>query len=338
VRKPLYAFPHVNGHDDPLIGLAQTTNESHPGFIRLAVDGGAGVGNFTDELITGIAGSSVIAFEPLPDNVRVMQSRFGGSPAVDIRELAIGDRQAQVRFEIPERAGIPDSMWEPGTSYAGFVSRSLLIPTVKSWAKRVLRRSRPNHEVISVRMARLDTQLHEAPDLIKLDLEGGEPAAVAGLGALLAETKVMKIEVLIQTGMPGQGLAKSECVRALRAAGFHIFVQDFLFAVPEANGVSEELRRYFTSLGVEIDWEKPLSPSQPLRFVQGRWPEDRPLPIEGRFTMGKLRSVELNSELARLLAESNAAFFMVDLIALNGRYAKQWTSALPESLLERGKI
>jgi FkbM family methyltransferase len=330
--KSLYAFPRFNGSRDPLIGLAKEMNLKHPGFIRLVVDGGAGVGSFTDAVINDIADASVICFEPLPNNVRVLRSRFGQRPAVKIRETALGDRPATVTFEVPDRLGIPDTWWEPGTSYGGFVSRSLLVPTLKNWAKRVLGRETPRYQRISVQMARLDSQLEESPDLLKLDLQGGEPEAINGLGGFLAKTKVIKLEVIVKGGVPGQGLAKSQCFRALREAGFLVFVCDFHFAVPQ---LSVELRGYLTRCGVEIEWEKQF-PSQREMHVCGRWPENRPLPIESQSLLGKPR-VGLNSELENLLSESGALFFSIDLIALNRNYAQQWQSVLSESLLKNGE-
>ena len=316
-----YAFPKSLGTaDDPFIGLIQISNQRFPGFINVVVDGGAGIGSFVDRVLKGSTGCKVIAFEPLPENVKVLRSRFNAISSVDIREQALGDRSTLVSFDVPERKGIPNSLWEPGTSYDGHVRRKGVLPTVKRFAKMILRpgSSSQKVETICVKMVRLDSALGACPDVVKLDLQGGEPEALIGLGGLLPQAKVAKVEIQMLSGK-----VRGRCVQLLKDAGFFFLVEDLQFAVPE---MTKELRRALNEIGVEIEYEGRLHPSDPLVMVKGSWPAGRPLPIQNG---------ELTREFASVLAAAKAIYFQVDLVALNGRYAEQWRSLLPVELLER---
>lgn len=316
-----YSFPKgVGSGDDPFIGLIEIANKQIPGFIQTVVDGGAGIGSFVDRVLKGAKGCKVVAYEPLPENAKVLRSRFSGVNSVDIREAALGDMAMRVSFEVPERKGIPNSLWSPGTSYGGHVSKSGFLSSVKGLAKKVLRPGNASNqmETISVQMVRLDSELSACPDVVKLDLQGGEPEALNGLGAHLPQVKIAKIEIQ----MLGGG-ARSQCVRILKEAGFLLYVEDLQFSVPQ---VTNELRQALSDNGVEIEFEGRLSPSDPQIMIKGSWPSERPLPIQ---------NFELVREFLNVLTSSKALYFQVDLVALNGRYAKQWKTLLPTDLLEK---
>lgn len=319
-----FAFPRTLGSgDDPFIGLIEVANLKYPGFIKSVIDGGAGVGSFVDRVLKGTTGCRVIAYEPLPENAKVLRSRFSGVSAVDIREAALGDRVTQVSFEVPERKGIPNSLWTPGTSYGGHVRRSGILPLIKGIARKLLRRGsrlQPQHrqESILVRMTRLDAELNVPPDLVKLDLQGGEPEALKGLGNLLPQVKVAKIEIQMLGGD-----ARTQCARIFRDAGFNLYIEDLQFSVPQ---MTDTLRQALNQIGIEIEYEGRLSPSDPQIMIKGSWPTDRPLPIQ---------DLDLSTEFANVLLRAKASYFQVDLVALNGRYSEQWKSLLPSELLEK---
>lgn len=341
----VYAFPRDLGSgDDPFIEFIEMTNNQFPRFFRRVIDGGAGTGSFTDRVVKSSADCTVIDYEPLPENAIALRSRFNGVPSVEIREAALGERLTDVSFKVPEREGLNDHIyWVPGTSYGGYVSKPGFLPLVKSGflpvakhlAKKVLRRGNPpQFENITVEMVRLDDELNSAPDIVKRDLQGGEPDAVGGMGSLLAQVKVVKVEVLLKGGMGGQGAAKSRCIRALRDAGFALLVEDWQFHVPQ---MTDGLRRALADHGMEIEREVRLDPSHREVMVKGTWPTGRPLPIQKRRQIGKLKAVELTREFADALSEAMVSYFSVDLIALNGRYAQQWKSILsPDSLKQSG--
>lgn len=343
MNTPLYAFPKNFGPgEDPFVEFVQRANKEFPGFIERIIDGGAGTGCFTERVVDADPGCRVIDYEPLPENAKVLRSRFAGRDSVEIRQAALGDKSASVSFEVPERAGLSDHQyWVPGTSYGGFVShpgivpiiRSGFVPFAKHVAKKVLRRaSSPKLETISVSMVRLDAELDAPPDVIKLDLQGGEPEALDGLGELLAHTKVVKIEVLLRGAMEGQGAARTRCARALHDAGFRFFVEDWQFHVPE---LTDALRRALVDNGAEIEREVRLHPSHPEVMVKGAWRSGQALPVQSHQVMGKLRAVELTRELSNALADAKASYFCVDLVALNGRFVQQWKSIIPPELLKK---
>lgn len=343
MNSPLYSFSGLSG-EDPIIALVAAANSVHPGFITLVVDGGAGIGSFTDRVVSGSTECEVIAYEPLPENLAILRSRFQGMPAVKIRDAALGDKATDVAFEVPDRQGVSGTLWAPGTTGGGYVSKPGLIPMMKSGllpiakylARKVLRRPELTqlHEIVSVKMVRLDAELSDAPDLIKFDLQGGEPEALDGLGALLRQTKVVKIELLLRGAVDGQGLAKTRCVRALSDAGFSFFIDGLQFAVPK---LTDALRRALHQHGVTITYERQINPSQRDITIMGKWPEDRPLPIQTRRVLGSVRAIGLTRDFEGILSEARVSYFAVDLIALNGRYAKQWSTILPQTLLKHSE-
>lgn len=339
--RQLYSFPRDFGStDDPMIGLIKEANLKFPGFISFVVDGGAGIGDFTDKVLKTSTGCRVIAFEPLPENAAVLRSRFAESESVDIREVAVGDRSASVSFQVPERAGIPGpgSYWAAGTSYGGWVSRPFAIDSLlsrtKTLAKKILRQAPASElETISVPMVRLDFELISPPDLIKLDLQGGEPDAMDGLGTLLAGTKAVKLEVLLHGAMPGQGGARTRCVRALQDAGFTLFVEDFQFAV---TSMSDGLRRTLADAEMVIERERRFHPTQPVH-IMGKWPTGKPLPIQSIGSAGLARAIKLKADFFQALSGSGMMYFSIDLIALNNRFAREWRTILPQDIFEHAE-
>ena len=310
-----YAFPKSLGSgDDPFIGLIEVANQQYPGFVEWVIDGGAGIGSFVDRVLKGATRCGVIAYEPLPENVKVLDSRFSGVNSVEIREAALGNKSTNVSFEVPERTGIQNHpLWTPGTSPEGYVRKLGFVSRIKGIAKKLLRR---RLESISVNMVRLDSDLNVSPDVIKLDLQGGEPEALVGLGSLLARTKVVKIEVQMLDDD-----TRIRSVRILRDAGFSMLVEDFQFHVPH---LTDRLRATLEEYGMEIASEGRLNPADSEVMVKGSWSSKRPLPMQG---------VKLTREFANVLSASKVSYFQVDLVALNDRYAEQWESIISKELL-----
>jgi FkbM family methyltransferase len=316
-----YAFPRKMGSgEDAFVGLIETANREFPGFIDKVVDGGSGIGSFVDRVLQGCPFANIVAYEPLPENAEILRSRFGVLPSVDIREAALGDRLATVQFDVPvhSRKGIPNSPWAAGTSAEGAVRKTGIVPSLKRLIKKTMRMQ--NREAVSVRMCRLDSDLSFSPDVVKLDLQGGEPEALQGMGDLLTNVKVVKIEVEMLTS--GREVGRC-CIHLLRDAGFHLFVEDLQFAVPE---LTDRLRGVLTDVGIEITRETRLYGASDRNVVViGKWLTDRPLPI---------RDLEITPEFAEILTASKAEYFQVDLVALNTRYVQQWKQILPPEFLQ----
>ncbi len=242
---------------------------------------------------------------------------------VDIREAALGKKTAHTEFEVAKstRQGVPDSPWVPGTSAAGHVKRFGIVPELRRLAKKILGVN--NREYIPVKMVRLDSDLGFCPDVVKLDLGGGEIDALRGMSEFLPGIKVIKFETELLTNHFKLADRGGLAIQTIRNADFVFFVDDLQFCIPK---VSEELRAALSGFGVEIVKELRLVPSEPDVTIIGRWPDDRPLPIS---------DIKLTEELADLLASWDAKYFQVDLIALNSRYSKEWTRILPSELFHQ---
>jgi len=139
------------------------------GFVTrgdLVFDVGAHAGNHVRALLS--LGCRVVAVEPQADFARVLRLFFGRSPAVTILENAVSDREGTAQLSISERT-----------------------PTVTSLAAD-WRDARANdadfaevrwNRSVEIPVTTLDALVAEygAPAFIKLDIEGSEPAALAGL-------------------------------------------------------------------------------------------------------------------------------------------------------------
>jgi len=132
----------------------------------LVFDVGAHAGNHTRALAA--LGCRVIAVEPQPDFARVLRLLFGRSPAVTILDAAVADRPGAAQLSISERT-----------------------PTVTSLAAgwREARAEDPDfagvrwNRSVAIDVTTLDALIerHGVPSFVKLDIEGSEPAALAGL-------------------------------------------------------------------------------------------------------------------------------------------------------------
>ena len=144
------------------------------GFVRrgdLVFDVGAHAGNHVRALAS--LGCRVVAVEPQPDFARVLRLLFSRSTAVTIVETAVSDRTGRATLSISERT-----------------------PTVTSLAADWRDARAADADFAQVRWnraAEIDVTTLQAliehfglPAFVKLDVEGSEPAALAGLNRPVA--------------------------------------------------------------------------------------------------------------------------------------------------------
>ena len=132
----------------------------------LVIDVGAHAGNHVRALAA--LGCRVVAIEPQPDFARVLRLLFGRSTRVTILERGVSDRPGRAQLSISERTPTVTSLasdWRDAR--AGDADFAQV-----RWNRSV-----------DIEVTTLDalSASFGAPAFIKLDIEGSEPAALAGL-------------------------------------------------------------------------------------------------------------------------------------------------------------
>jgi len=181
--------------------------------VRLqdAVDGGAGAGTMSTEMLAYLAGS-VYAFEPFPGNHRFFSSL---DERVRLLPLALGESQRNVSFRVSSVVS-EDSAWgERGM--AGYSSVGKLVAG---------ERESGDLQVQCVRGEdKIPPDAHI--DFIKLDLQGGELNALKGMERLLPQVAFMWVEYM----------GSVELLDYLKTQGFLIFDTEYLFHGSPADDV-----------------------------------------------------------------------------------------------------
>ena len=133
---------------------------------ELVFDLGAHVGNRTRAFAT--MGCRTVAVEPQPDFARVLRAIFGRSAMVEIVEAAVGSEPGHTPLFISERHPTVT------TSAATWHDARALEPDFAQvrWDQRI--------DVPATTLDRLIAQFG-TPAFIKIDVEGSEPAVLAGL-------------------------------------------------------------------------------------------------------------------------------------------------------------
>jgi FkbM family methyltransferase len=139
--------------------------ESRLNATSCVVDVGTHLGSFLSLVIRLAPQGKHIAFEPSPTRCPLLRRKF---PNVEIFECAAGDINGHSTF-IEDRK-------QPGYS-------------------RLFSATGPNDETYQVQVRRLDDVLANRPkiDVIKMDIQGGELAAVKGATTLIAKWRPMVI-------------------------------------------------------------------------------------------------------------------------------------------------
>ena len=162
----------------------------------LVFDVGAHAGNRTRALAA--LGCRVVALEPQPDFARLLRLLFGRHPRVSVVEAAVGDRAGVATLSISDRT---PTMTTLATAWRTARERDPVFTGVR-WNRN-----------IDVEVVTLDALVARfgPPAFVKIDVEGAEPAVLAGLTRPVA---ALSFEYL-----PGTLDYTRLCVDRLRALG-----------------------------------------------------------------------------------------------------------------------
>lgn len=174
----------------------------------VVVDGGANKGHVTAALLEALPGARLVAFEPLPRLARKLAKRFADEPRICVIAAALGEAPATLPLGVMNRPTLS----------------SLLAPTGirDKYADETLDVT----ETVQVPVVRLDATLPRA-DIIKLDVQGFELAALRGASGLLDGVAAVVAETARYPLYEGQPLLP-ELEAYLAGFGLHLeAVHDF---------------------------------------------------------------------------------------------------------------
>ena len=199
----------------------------------------------------------VIAFECNPDTVPTVQGRLADVPKARAVDLAVTDFDGTTTFHKidPLRTVTTWADGNPGAS-------SLFVASGKYPIEQYVQTP------VRVRAGRLDTLIDAGavppPELLWIDLQGAELAALRGLGIHLGRVGIVYVELSFLDIYDGQPMAR-DVIRFLRRAGFVIaavpwkgtFQCEALFVNVRRLGPMDRGRALMRGLGLQ---RKTLSP------------------------------------------------------------------------------
>lgn len=141
----------------------------------VAIDGGANVGKWTQVMMHTF--STVYSFEPEPSTFAELQRRIGKERGVILRNEALLDRVTTVRTQLPAKKTTSTSVFVTEDEHGG------------------------------VKAVSIDSLELKSCGLIKLDLEGAEPAALLGAEKTISRCKPV---LIIELGTQSKRFGKTE--------------------------------------------------------------------------------------------------------------------------------
>lgn len=165
---------HIERHRDAYDDLASLAGPN----VQTVIDGGAHYGGSSEAFLRLFPRAKVIAFEPQPKCIAKINARIGDNPRFTVEPLALSDREGEATFHVPA-ADFTASLLTPGQSFGAT-------------------------ETLTVRVTTLDSF---PADVIKLDLQGNELAALKGATKILPGVKAVLCEVNFVPRYDGCALA-----------------------------------------------------------------------------------------------------------------------------------
>lgn len=216
----------------------------------LVLDVGASDGHKAEEVLRVSPKSELIAVEPFPPNVDLLSQRLGSDTRVTIVPKAVGDKSGEATFTVPSVVKV-DGARAAGYSSVGFLSEN---PIAESELNITVKRVPLDH-VIDGRRVRL----------LKIDVQGGEPAALRGAHFSFSEHRVDMAFVEFS--------GQSEVLQFFARRGYVLFDTKYLL-VPKAGAdlsdwdlINEKPFRLSTGLDAYNAWPKNM-PSMADSYVE----------------------------------------------------------------------
>lgn len=169
----------------------------------VVIDGGAAGGATIRRLREVWPHALVHAFEVLPERLGQLQRKYADDPKVTIHGQALGDSACELAFHVTANRDSSSAL-RPGRVSAAQHGDAVAIT-----------------HTITVPQVRLDQVITTPVDLLKLDLQGYELAALRGADGLLPRTKLVLCEVEFVPLYEGQPLF-GDIAAHLRERGFRL--------------------------------------------------------------------------------------------------------------------
>jgi FkbM family methyltransferase len=206
--------------------------------LRIVVDVGANVGQWSTMLLDCITPEKLIIIEPQPHAYGALQEKFGANQRVELHNVAIGERDSLETLKIT-RDTTGASLLRPREEMRAVVGSNWTITSE-----------------VEVKMTTLDRLLVDLPEvsLLKIDVQGYEKPVLDGAKRTLAKTRFILIELNFMPQYEG-GSWFGEV--------HHILTRDFGFFLADAtapqvlNGHASMIDGLYVNPDLVQEWVKP---------------------------------------------------------------------------------
>ena len=184
------------------------------------LDVGASNGRWTREILKIFPGATVYLFEPGAAYIDEMRATLDGHEKLKLFPIAIGERDGPATLHVhPDPAGSTTVDWQEG---------NFATPT-------------------TVPMRTIDSLINEGaiarPDLVKMDIQAGELAALKGAVMTLRSVRALHLETWIMQAYGGKIPLLLDLMIFLRPLGFRLFDLGTQFRQKSGAGLNRRMLR-----------------------------------------------------------------------------------------------